>query len=224
MAKNSLEESIRYLGLSFKKEMFKILTYNLVIALMCATMFYLMKNMIVIIMGIFFIVAIDAFLITSYSRRKAYLNYKRANEFISLISYFQTFINNHCNVYQSFSRLKEYSSDWMKQQLDRFLANVDNDKSVQPYIDFSEVFKLPIARNIMLSIYQMIDEGASDEQMGQFTFLLNIMNQQHNEELKDKKERSLSSVGTYPMIGAGILMLCLSMGVLSSVGDIVNVV
>jgi len=224
MAKNSLEESIQYLGLSFKKEMIKLVTYNVVILLMCFGMYLFMKNTVVIILGVAFIGGIDAFLLTSYSRRKSFLNYKRAEEFISLISYFQTFVSNHCNVYQSFTKLKDYSSDWMKTQLDIFLNNIDVDKSVKPYIEFSEVFKLPIARNIMLSIYQMIDEGESEEQMNQFTFLLTIMNQQHSEQLKDKKERSLSSVSTYPMVGAGILMLSLSMGVLSSVGDVIHVI
>jgi len=224
MAKNNLESSIQFLGLNFKKEITKILTYNIAILLMCIVMFVIMKNTVVLIMGAGFIVAIDAFLLTSYSRRRSALIYKRSEEFISLICYFQTFIANHCNVYQAFSKLKEYSSDWMKQQLDIFLNNIDNDKSIQPYVDFAQTFNLPIARNIMLSIYQMVDEGESEEQMSQFTFLLTIMNQQHNEELKDKKERSLSSVTTYPMVGAGILMLCLSLGILTSIGDIVHVI
>ena len=94
---------------------------------------------------------------------------EREDEFISLVSYFQVFINNGINVYQSFKSLINYSSTWMSEQISELIEEIDKDKTVQPFINFANKFVSPIVANVMVSIYQMVDQGDSREQLNQFT-------------------------------------------------------
>ena len=51
----------------------------------------------------------------------------------------------------------------MKEKIEIFLKEIDDDKTVQPFINFARKFSLLIIESIMISIYQMVDEGNSKE-------------------------------------------------------------
>ena len=59
---------------------------------------------------------INYYLFSFYSNKKAQLEKAHSEELISLLSYFQTFINNKNTVYQSFQKLEDFSSHWMKEK------------------------------------------------------------------------------------------------------------
>ena len=149
---------------------------------------------------------------------------ERFDEFIIIISYFQTYIFNHNNVYQSFRKVTEFASPWMKNALDRLLIEIDSDKSVQPYVNFSLLFEEKIVYNIMLSIFQMVDQGESGDNLQQFVILFNQISQNHHEELKKSKEKSFDIINVFPMISAALITVVLSLVLISVMGELVNVI
>ena len=221
---NPLKRDIEFIGLSYKKELIKIIIINIILVIALSAGFILTKMAMVLIIGLLAIFGVDYFLYFTYSGKKAQLIKERSDEFVHIISYFRIFIKNKNNVYQSFSRLLTYSSDWMKDKIEIMLNAIDSDKSIKPFTDFADRFDLPIARNVMISIYQMVEQGESSEQLNQFTILFEQMSQTLNDERKDRKIRSFDIISFMPIIGAGFVTMALTFSMLSIVGDMINVI
>ena len=175
-----------------------------------------------IIIGVFFLLA-NYFFIASYSSRYKVMIEYHDEELISLFSYFQVFISNHIPVYTAFTNLIQYSSDWMKDKITCLLKEIDNDKTVQPFIKFSKHFQNLVFESLCISIYQMIDEGESIEKSNEFTFLFNEVNQSNTTRKKEKKKRSLDILASFPLFGSGIITVTLTLSIVSSIGGMINV-
>lgn len=222
--RNKLKEKIEYCGLNYKSERTKILLINTFLLLVGTAIFFITKNAkyfarIVLLSCIF-----DYLLISNYSAKEKLLNEERENEFVTAISYFEFFIQNKNNVYQSFNKVIQYSGEWMKELISNLLTQIDKDKTVQPFIDFAKNFKTKIASNIMMSIYTMIDQGESFEQINQFQLIFDELLKSKKIENLEKKKRSLSTLASLPLVGAALIMVVITIGVISIIGDLVNVI
>ena len=170
------------------------------------------------------VLAISNYLIfNSYSEKKKAILDEREHEFIAIISYFQFFITNSYNVYQAFQSLVAYASPWMEEQIQSLIIEIDNDKSVKPFINFASKFRNNVASNVMMSIYQMVDEGGNGLHMYQFNSLFQQLSKSQQIELIDNKERSMSSISSFPLIGAGAVAVLLTFGIISVMGDMISV-
>lgn len=221
---NPLKRDIEFIGLTYKKELVKIIIINAILVISLSLAFIFAKTIMVLLIGLLVIFGANYFIYFTYSGKKAQLIKDRADEFVHIISYFRIFIRNKNNVYQSFNKLMSYSSDWMKDKIEIMLNAIDSDKSIKPFTDFADRFDLPIARNVMISIYQMIEQGEVSEQLNQFTILFEQMSQTLNDERKDRKTRSFDIVSFMPIIGAGLVTLALTFSMLTIVGDMANVI
>ena len=212
-----------FIGANKNKEFIKIIAINLLaIALtVIATLF--LKQTMVIFGGVFLVVIANYIIFSGYLNRKRLMLMDRENEFITIIGYFQFFITNSYNVYQAFQSLIAYSSPWMEEQIQTLILEIDNDKSVKPFVNFANKFSSKVTNNVMLSIYQMVDEGENSIHMLQFNALFQQLSRSHQKELIDSKERSLSSLSTLPLIGAGAITVLLTFGIISMMGDLINV-
>ena len=220
---NSLRKTIEFIGLNYKVEMTKIILSNIAIILISTLVVILIKMPIVIAFSALLLIGTNYVFYFLYSNRKAALIKERSDEFVHVISYFRIFIQNKNNVYQSFNRLMTYSSEWMKDKIEIMLRAIDSDKTIKPFTDFADRFDFPIARNVMISIYQMIEEGEGVSQLNQFTVLFEQMSKTLNEERKDRKLKSFDIISFFPTIGAGLITLALTFSMLTIVGDMINV-
>ena len=220
---NFLQKDIEFIGLNYKKELTKIALVNVILLASLVLGFILLKMSIILISGLLLILGANYAIYFSYSSRKGMLIKERSDEFVHIISYFRIFIKNKNNVYQSFNKLLTYSSDWMKDKIEIMLKAIDGDKSIKPFTDFADRFDLPIARNVMISIYQMVEQGEVSAQLNQFTILFEQMSQTLNEERKERKAKSFDIISFLPIVGAALITLALTFSMLSLVGDMVNV-
>lgn len=223
MVKNKWREKIEELGYSYRKEILKIVLSNLILIISFCLINYFLKQLLIISFSVLAMAFINYYLFSFYSNKKAQLEKAHSEELISLLSYFQTFINNKNTVYQSFQKLEDFSSHWMKEKIVIFLANIDRDKSVKPFMSFALNFTSNIIKNLMLSIYQMVDQGQNSLQLSQFTVLFQSITNNYNAEMKVKKQKSLSQMTAFPLLGAGAIVMILSFSIISVVGDMVNV-
>ena len=219
-----IKDNVNYLGLSFGKEITKLIFINILLIGIIALMFFFkVTNMIVITIASF-IPLLDYLYLSRYSDQVKRLKEERNNEFISLLSYFEIFISNRNNVYKSFEKLLPYSSEWMKERISLLLEEIDSDKSVAPFINFSNNFSLLVIQNVMISIYQMVEQGESKIALYQFDNLFNSLNDEMHENRIERQSKSLDSLNTFPLVGAGILIVILTLSIMSILGDIVNVI
>ena len=222
--KNKMKETIEFVGLSYKKEMAKIALINIVLMMILAVLYFFIKNVMIVVLVFSCSLAFDYFLLSRYSSQKKAILKRRENELITIISYFDVYIRNNNNVYQSFRLLIPYCSSWMKNKIEEMLDAIDKDKSVQPFIVFSNNFTNISIQSLMLSIYQMIDQGESSEQLTHFNIVFDEISKNHNNEMIEQKKRSLSSMSTFPLIGAGLITISLTISILTILGDLINVI
>lgn len=223
MMKNKLKDTIEFVGLSYRKEILKIALISLALLISAALMLYFLKNIIYTIMIFIALVVVDYMLLTRYNDKKKMLIKARENELITLITYFEVYIRNKNNVYQSFNLLISYCSSWMKDKIETLLKEIDSDKSVQPFVNFANNFEQLSSHSLLLSIYQMVDQGESSEQLAQFDVIFDEIARNRHKEMKEQKEKSLSNMSTFPLIGAGAITVVLTISIISVLGDLMNV-
>lgn len=219
-----IDNTLQEIGLSPKKEKIKIIIGNLIMLLAGGACFFFIKHWVVIAITVGLICIFNFYLFNSYSTKKEKIIKQRNDEFISNLTFFQSFISLGLNVYNSFNKLKDFSTPWMEEKLTIFLESIDNDKSIQPYIDFSNEFTMGSVKTVMLSIYQMIDEGQNSIQLNQFMYLFQSLKETQLLELKEKHKNSLSNLTVFPLIGAGFIVVILAISIISVVGDLINVI
>ena len=221
---SKLKNNIEYLGLSYKKEILKIILLNIIIIALVVGAYFLFDQpsvfAVIAVIGLF----LDYFLISSYSSKKNRLLRNREDEFVAIISYFKIFISNRNNVYHSLECLKPYASEWMSNEIQNLLEDIDIDKSVKPFVKFASNFNSPTIENVMIAIYQMVDEGESENRLTQFTFTFEQFSKEHKNQLIDSKQKSLDTMNMFPLIGAGAMTMILMLSILTVIGDLSNVI
>lgn len=224
MMKNSFKDTIEFVGLSYKKEILKIVLINIASLGGIAILYFVFDYLIYVIVAAIALMAVDYLLLSRYKDKKNLMLKAREDELIAIISYFEIYLQNKNNVYQSFNLLIPFCSPWMKDKIETFLKEIDKDKTVQPFINFANNFKHLASHSLMLSIYQMVEQGESFEQLTQFNVIYDELAKNRNKELIEQKERSLANMSTFPLAGAGLITVTLTISILSLLGDLINVI
>ena len=224
MKKNKLKETIEFVGLSYKKELTIVLIVNIVFLVGAILIYIFLKNIIYSVFVLVAIVVLDYFMFSRYNDKKKKILKNRENELVSIISYFDVYIRNNKNVYQSFNQLIPYCSNWMKEKVEDLLKEIDEDKSVQPYVNFANNFQNLSMHSLMISIYQMVDQGESAEQLTHFNVIFEEISRVRQQEMINQKDKALSGMSTFPLIGAGMITIALTISILTILGDLINVI
>ena len=100
---------------------------------------------------------------------------------------------------------------------------IDQDKTIAPYINFSKNFKTPIVSNVMMNIFQMVNQGEDVKKLEQFDLLFIRFFENHQELETIKTKKSMDNLSIFPLIGAGIITIMLIVGVVIIMEDMINV-
>jgi len=222
--KKTLKERITALGLSYQKEMtFLFLIVILAIALSFLTYIFLKRIYFPIFIGVGSLIVIYVYLSRYSSLEKKYEN-EHVDQLISLLSYFEIFISNGNNVYTSFKMLLPYADIFIQDAINSMLMQIDVDKTVGPYINFASKFNNRTIESLMLSIYQMVDNGENAIELSEFSLLFNNIKEKHFDEMIDSYKKGLDLFNSFPLIGAGAITIVLSLCIVSIIGDYINVI
>lgn len=222
--KRTLKDRISALGLSYQKEMMLLFTIVIATIGLAFLSFLLLKEIYVpIFIAIGGILGVY-FYLSRYSSLEKANEKEHIDELISLLSYFEIFISNGNNVYTSFRMLLPYSSQFMQDAISSMLSQIDMDKTIGPYINFATKFNDRIIESLMLSIYQMVDNGENSIELTEFDILFNNIKEKHFDQLIDGRRKTLDIFNSFPLIGAGAVTIILSISIVSIIGDYVNVI
>lgn len=221
---NRLKEKIVFLGLSIKREILVFALINLLLCSIFVPLILFNVSVLIIIIVASFIPIIDYLYLSRYNSMIKRMKDNRNSEFISLLSYFELFISNHNNVYKSFESIIPYCSEWMQEKLDNMLKEIDQDKSVAPFINFANNFEYLVIQNVMISIYQMVDQGESQYMLSQFDHLFTSLSDNLFAEKIESKTKSLDTLNAFPLLGAGLITIILTFSIMSILGDITSVI
>ena len=224
MKRNKLKETIEFVGLSYKKELIIIIVLNAVFFIGAILMYVFLKNFIYSVFVLVGVAVLDYFMFSRYNDKKKTILKNRENELVAIISYFDVYIRNNKNVYQSFNQLIPYCSNWMKEKIEDLLKEIDEDKSIQPFVNFASNFQNLSMHSLMISIYQMVDQGESAEQLTHFNVIFDEISRVRQQEMITQKDKALSGMSTFPLVGAGMITISLTISILTILGDLINVI
>lgn len=183
---------------------------------------FLLKNFVIIVIG-FLISGLTLFLYyNKKSNEKMNLEKSYENEFVDIINYFEMFLMNNLNIYQAFTEVLSYATPWMRNKIETLLLEIDDDKTVKPFISFAKNFKNAAIENVMISIYQMVDDGNNDISLNQFNLLFDKFEENNRREFILKKENDLEKLNVFPLVGAMITTFILTFSILNVVGEMMN--
>lgn len=216
------KDLIESLGLDYKKEMIinSLIVVVLIVGSIISFIFLPLMPSIFITLGSCVVFYLK---FNSYFKMKQMQLALREEEFVYMMKYLNIFIENKFNIYQCFQSLLPYTSPWMKEKITELLENIDVDKSVQPFVVFASNFKSHYVKNVLLTVYQMVDEGEDSTRLQHFAMLFEELSRQHSETKKTKKRKQFDSMATFPLIGAGIITVLLTYGIINIIGEMMNV-
>ena len=152
------------------------------------------------------------------SFKKSSKSLQNLNEFINVFTYFKIYIKNGLNVYDSFLEIRQYCSPWMYNQIDILISEIDGDKTILPYVNFAKKFNNAVVEEIMITIYQMVDDGTNYKYISSFTYIFDDFKKNIEKNNIEKVEKSLSGKTTLCLIGSAIFTLAIMVGVIGMLG------
>ena len=221
--KRSFKDRITALGLSYQKEMLVIVVISLIYIVGVVIHFIFIRNAVYLIMEILGLLAFIYLYFSRYSAMEINRKKEHIDELISLLGFFEQFISNGSNVYVAFRELIPYSSTFMEEAITSLLNQIDIDKTVGPFINFAAKFDNNIIESLMLSIYQLVDNGESSEQFKEFSILFNGIEKEHQIKMIEEKKGKLDTMDSWPLFGAGGITVMLAVAILNVMGELVDV-
>lgn len=160
--------------------------------------------------------------LSRYNKKIEKITANNLEEFANLFGYFRIYIRNGFSVYAALKEITLFANPDLRELLEQLIADIDNDKTVQPYVKFAKNFNDIIVEEMMISIYQMVDDGEQSDYLQQFELIFDKFSDLLYQKDLRNKDRKLGTLSSSPLIGSCYLVLVLTVGVIGIVGDLIN--
>ena len=216
------KDKILLAGLNPKKEFWIFVSVNFALLVVGVLLFVFLKDLIysAIVLGLMFIFSL--LFLTRYSKRISQKNTENLQDFATLFGYFRIFIHNGYSVYSALKELLNFANSDLEKGIQNLLDEIDSDKSVQPFIKFSKQFNEIIIEELMISIYQLIDDGESSDYLIQFELIFDKFSEILYSKYLKSKDSKLATLSSAPLIGSCFLIVVLTIGIISIIGGLIN--
>ena len=217
-----LKEKMLILGLNPKKEFIIVLIVDLIFLLAAVLTFVFLKQILYLTSFLAVAIIFDLLFLTRYSKQISSKNSENLQEFAILFGYFRIYIHNGFSVYSALKEIVSFANPTLKNDLQELISEIDSDKTVQPFIKFGKRFNEIIVEEMMISIYQMIDDGENSDYLVQFELIFDKFSDLLYEKYLRAKNSKLGTLSNAPLIGASFLVVILTIGVISILGEVIN--
>ena len=217
-----LKEKILYLGLDPKREFGIIAISNLLLIAAGVLTYVFLKEILYPALCGGALVIFDLVFLTRYSSQIKAKNNENMMDFANIFGYFRVFISNGYSVYSAIKEITNYANPDLQKSLQKLVNDIDNDKSVQPFINFSKQFNEIIIEEMMISIYQLIDDGESSNYLIQFELIFDKFSELLNQKYLKDKDSKLGSISSAPLVGSCFLIIVLTIGIIGIIGELIS--
>ena len=184
--KKIIEKMIK-LGLTPKREFLILLVFNLVFIGAFVAIAISIKNYLICAIGPGFALVFTIFFLNRYDAKLNKIQENNLLEFSELFSFFRIYVKNGYNVYNAIKEITNFANENLRQMLEKLLEEIDEDKSVKPFVKFARNFNEIIIEELMISIYQMIDDGEQSNYLVQFEFIFDKFSESLSQKQLRKK-------------------------------------
>ena len=217
-----LKNKIIDLNLNYKKEITKIALIIIIANCLIAFFAIYFKNIKLIIFV--FLAPFLILYIFNINYDKRILNYKQSleNEFVTTLNYIQTYLSNGYNVYQSINEILEICNDNLNKLFISLLADIDEDKSVTPFIIFANNFGSSLIQQVMISLYLMVENGTDITYISRFMPLFSQLKKDNEQKIIKDINSRYDSLNLLPVVGAAIITIIIIIGIVSIIGGMLD--
>lgn len=217
-----IKNKMLLLGLNPKNELKNLIIINLVLLILCVSIYFVSKSLMYSLLGLISLPIFSFLYFYRYDSKIDSLQAQNTEEFTNLFSYFRIFIHNGYSVYSALKEIQNYANESLKKMLQILLDEIDEDKSIQPFITFAKNFNEIIIEEMMISIYQMIDDGENSDYLIQFELIFDKFSELMYQKNLRRKDSRLGTLSSAPLIGSCYLMIVLTIGIVGVIGVMVS--
>lgn len=215
-----LKEKINFLNKNYKTEITRLLIFDFLICVSFIFLIIYSKNLLILVYFFGILVVFNFFYLTRYQRIINKNNANLINDFINTFSYFRIYISNNMNAYNAFKEVSKYSSPFIKTKLLVLLDEIDEDKSLKPYMNFAKNFNNKKVEEVMIAIYEMVNEGNSENYLNQFTSVFTSFKARVEKTNQEKRFSKFNLINAMSMGGMMLIMILIMLSIVNMVGEI----
>ena len=215
-----LKEKINFLNKNYKTEITRLLIIDFLICVSFIFLIIYSKNLLILIYFFGILVVFNFFYLTRYQRIINKNNANLINDFINTFSYFRIYISNNMNAYNAFKEVSKYSSPFIKTKLLVLLDEIDEDKFLKPYMNFAKNFNNKKVEEVMIAIYEMVNEGNSENYLNQFTSVFTSFKARVEKTNQEKRVSKFNLINAMSMGGMMLIMILIMLSIVNMVGEI----
>ena len=218
-----IKKQITELGLRFGREIFKFALLSLVFVGLEIGLYFLLGGSYYLLLPLIGWVFFAYLYFGRYARTILKRQQQRMDEFVSLFTFFGIYIEDGFTVFHALGALQEFASDDLKGKIGQLLEDIEQDKSVEPYAQFASFFPDVAVKQVMVSVYQMVEVGQGGLYVAQFNRLFQKLSDQKHVLEKEKRLERLQTLSFLPLAGSAISMITLSLTLLQVMEETMNV-
>ncbi len=218
----NLRNKIESLNLDFNKEMMKLGVVNLILIIATIALAFINFNVIAISLLAGSIIIFNYFFLSRYSKIERERKIKLDESFIEVFSFLRIYLSNKETVYHSLNEVKAFADKALEEKLNLLISQIDEDKSIKPYIDFASIFHDKVIEEVMIALYEITNSGSSDMYLNQFNKIFEELKTRIENEKSYKRIKFFENLNIFSVAGSGIIMITLSLAVISLLGGMIN--
>lgn len=216
-----IEIRIKNLGLDYKKEFIKFIIACVFDLILFFTISFILKSFVYILLSLLGLLLIIVYFMKKYSDMELQNKKNLILDFIEYFGFFRIYIFNKESVYKSLSSTVDLASKNLKPYIENLLSDINNDKTIKPYMDFANIFHDKLIEEIMISIYEMVENGTDSNYLNQFTTLFEDYKNRVTKEVLYKRISKYDLFINSSLVGSGLIMIILVFGIINLVGEII---
>jgi hypothetical protein len=141
--------------------------------------------------------------------------YVSDQDFITFISYLNIYINSGYNLFQSLKEVEKITVGSIRKIVSLLIEDMSKDKSFGPFQIFSSNFNNQIIYQLITLLYQQNKAGKTSNSIEQILPLLDRLKMIVIEDRVKKEAQYLNNFLLAPLIGAALISLYFSTGILT---------
>lgn len=219
---NKFKKTLQEAGLDYKKEILFLFLSNLFLLSSFVVIFLFLNDLKILIYFLLSIFAFNYFVFSRYKKRKLLCLKNDETEFIRVFSFLMVYLENDYNIYNSFSELIAFCSPVLKERIKTLLQDMDSNKTITPFIAFSNNYENHLIEQTMVSIYQMIDQGSSGVYLLQFNLMFDKLLEENHYDNQEQHFKKMDFINSLPLVGAAMVTIILTLAIVEIIGGMLN--
>ena len=138
----------------------------------------------------------------------------RQKEMIDAYRLIKVMLMQSHSPYQALQIVLPFVSSSLGQDIHDLLMNIDQDKSIHPYLHFASGFHSLMIEQLFFALYQLENQGGNPLQLQQFQYLFDQAEQQYYQSQLHQFHEGMQNANGYVMVATGMIAFSLLIGVM----------